>query len=77
MGKKCECECEFPTYAKATVGKGGKKNESARSRSFFFPLGGISISFRAPLSAESCNWIKDLLMIKRGYQNSNFDWSGL
>jgi len=30
--------------------------------------------FSAPLTAESCNRMKDLLMIKSGYLNSNFDF---
>jgi len=33
--------------------------------------------FSAPLTAESCNWMKDLLLIKSGYLNSNFDLIGL
>jgi hypothetical protein len=33
--------------------------------------------FSAPLTAESCNWMKDLLIIKSGYLNSNFDLIGL
>ena len=35
------------------------------------------LSTLAPLTAESCNWMKDLLIIKSGYLNSNFDWIGL
>jgi hypothetical protein len=31
----------------------------------------------APQAAESCNWMKDLLIIKSGYLNSNFDLIGL
>ena len=30
----------------------------------------------APLTAESCNWLKDFLMIKSGFQNCNFYWTG-
>jgi hypothetical protein len=32
--------------------------------------------FSAPLTAESCNWLKDFLMIKSGFQNCNFYWTG-
>ena len=31
--------------------------------------------FSAPLTAESCNWLKDFLMIKSGFQNFNFCWT--
>jgi site-specific DNA recombinase len=34
------------------------------------------LSTLAPLTAESCNWMKDLLIIKSGYLNSNFDLIG-
>jgi len=34
------------------------------------------LSTLAPLTAQSCNWIKDLLMIKNGFQNCNFNWTG-
>jgi hypothetical protein len=30
--------------------------------------------FSAPLTAESCNWMKDLLIIKSGFLNSNLGW---
>jgi 3-deoxy-D-manno-octulosonate 8-phosphate phosphatase KdsC-like HAD superfamily phosphatase len=30
------------------------------------------LSTLAPLTAESCNWMKDFLMIKNGFQNCNF-----
>jgi len=34
------------------------------------------LSTLAPLTAESCNWLKDFLMIKSGFQNCNFYWTG-
>ncbi|MDX9946317.1 MAG: hypothetical protein RBS38_03055 [Bacteroidales bacterium] len=34
------------------------------------------LSTLAPLTAESCNRLKDFLMIKSGFQNCNFYWTG-
>jgi hypothetical protein len=30
--------------------------------------------YLAPQTAESCNWMKDLLIIKSDYLNANLDW---
>jgi hypothetical protein len=68
FGRKCEswCECESVSEEKRSG------NEMGILTPTLTPA-----LFSAPLTAESCNWMKDLLIIKSGYLNSNFDLIGL
>jgi hypothetical protein len=52
-----------------------RKKEAGMKMDFLTPTLTPAL-FSAPLTAESCNWMKDLLIIKSGYLNSNFDLIG-
>jgi hypothetical protein len=53
-----------------------RKKEAGMTMGFLKPTLTPAL-FAAPLTAESCNWMKDLLIIKGGNLNSNFNWIGL
>jgi hypothetical protein len=52
-----------------------RKKEAGMTMGFLTPTLTPAL-FSAPLTAESCNWMKDFLMIKSGLQNCNIYWTG-